>query len=140
MNKLQEYIQAETERRLIANEMEPLQARMNIVSAKINSKLRIFSKIAFGNFSGLPYQVTVIFFKLFVFSGVIANHYEFDFILRSNFVQIGIVNNDTETDRWTIFRNFTLKYFGSQIDLSSYEELLAAAVAAAAVSMPSNVS
>ena len=37
MNKLQEYIQAETERRLIANEMEPLQARMNIVSAKINS-------------------------------------------------------------------------------------------------------
>ncbi|MBQ6203913.1 MAG: hypothetical protein IJK46_07455 [Prevotella sp.] len=49
----------------------------------------------------------------------------------SNTLKIGIVNNDTETDRWTIFRNFTLKYFGSQIDLSSYEELLAAAVAAA---------
>ena len=49
----------------------------------------------------------------------------------SNTLKIGIVNNDAETDRWTIFRNFTLKYFGSQIDLSSYEELLAAAVAAA---------
>jgi len=37
MNKLQEYIQAETERRLIANEMEPLQARMTTVLAKIDS-------------------------------------------------------------------------------------------------------
>lgn len=49
----------------------------------------------------------------------------------SNTLKIGIVNNDTETDRWTIFRNFTLKYYGSQVDLSSYVELLAAAVTAA---------
>ena len=48
-----------------------------------------------------------------------------------NTLKIGIVNNDTETDRWTIFRNFTLKYFGSLVDLSSYEEMLAEAVAAA---------
>lgn len=49
----------------------------------------------------------------------------------SNTLKIGIVNNDTETDRWTIFRNFTLKYYGSQVDLSSYVELLASTVTAA---------
>ena len=49
----------------------------------------------------------------------------------SNTLNVGIVNNDTETDRWTIFRNFTLKYYGSQVDLSSYVELLASAVTAA---------
>ncbi len=49
----------------------------------------------------------------------------------SNDIKIGIVNNDTETDRWTIFRDFTLKYFGSQVDLSEYENRWAEAVAAA---------
>ena len=47
----------------------------------------------------------------------------------SNNIKIGIVNNDTETDRWTIFRDFTLKYYGSAIDLTPYKEALAAAVA-----------
>lgn len=47
----------------------------------------------------------------------------------SNNIKIGIVNNDTETDRWTIFRDFTLKYFGATIDLTPYKEALAAAVA-----------
>lgn len=47
----------------------------------------------------------------------------------SNTLKIGIVNNDTETDRWTIFRDFTLKYFGATIDLTPYKEALAAAVA-----------
>lgn len=47
----------------------------------------------------------------------------------SNNIKIGIVNNDTETDRWTIFRDFTLKYYGSAIDLTPYQEALAAAVA-----------
>jgi hypothetical protein len=49
----------------------------------------------------------------------------------SNDIKIGIVNNDTETDKWTIFRDFTLKYFGSAIDLSEYENRWAEAVAAA---------
>lgn len=49
----------------------------------------------------------------------------------SNDIKIGIVNNDTQTDRWTIFRDFTLKYFGSQIDLSIYENAWNEAVAAA---------
>lgn len=47
----------------------------------------------------------------------------------NNNIKIGIVNNDTETDRWTIFRDFTLKYYGSAIDLTPYQEALAAAVA-----------
>lgn len=49
----------------------------------------------------------------------------------SNDIKIGIVNNDTETDRWTIFRDFTLKYFGTAIDLTEYENRWAEAVAAA---------
>lgn len=49
----------------------------------------------------------------------------------SNDIKIGILNQDTETDRWTIFRNFTLKYFGSQIDLTEYQNRWAEAVAAA---------
>jgi hypothetical protein len=49
----------------------------------------------------------------------------------SNDIKIGIVNNDTETDRWTIFRDFTLKYFGSQIDLTEYDNRWKEAVAAA---------
>ena len=46
----------------------------------------------------------------------------------SNDIKIGIVNNDTETDKWTIFRDFTLKYFGTAIDLTEYENRWAEAV------------
>ena len=42
-------------------------------------------------------------------------------------VEIGIDNQDTETDKWTIFRDFTLKYFGAP-DYSIYEEQWAALV------------
>lgn len=49
----------------------------------------------------------------------------------SNDIKVGIVNNDTETDKWTIFRDFTLKYFGTAIDLTDYANRWAAAVAAA---------
>ena len=49
----------------------------------------------------------------------------------SNDIKIGILNQDTQTDRWTIFRNFTLHYYGTQIDLSEYQARLAEAVAAA---------
>lgn len=56
----------------------------------------------------------------------------------SNDIKIGIVNNDTETDRWTIFRDFTLKYFGSAVDLSSYQDAWAEAVAAAQAAIASN--
>ncbi|MBR3091777.1 MAG: hypothetical protein IKG99_02000 [Bacteroidaceae bacterium] len=50
----------------------------------------------------------------------------------SNDVEIGIENNDDgQTDKWTIFRNFTLKYYGNFIDLTPYrtawEEALAEA-------------
>ncbi len=45
-------------------------------------------------------------------------------------VEIGIDNQDTQTDKWTIFRNFTLKYYGAP-DYSVYDEQWAAAVAAA---------
>ena len=38
----------------------------------------------------------------------------------SNTMKIGIINTDTETDRWTIFRDFTLHYYGSTIDYSVY--------------------
>ena len=47
-------------------------------------------------------------------------------------VEIGIDNQDTETDKWTIFRDFTLKYYGAAIDLTPYKEQLAEAVANAA--------
>lgn len=56
----------------------------------------------------------------------------------SNTLKIGIVNNDTETDKWTIFRDFTLKYFGSQVDLSIYEEAWQEAVAAANAAIEAN--
>ena len=40
----------------------------------------------------------------------------------SNTMKIGIVNTDTETDKWTIFRDFTLHYFGSAVDYSVYTD------------------
>ncbi len=39
-------------------------------------------------------------------------------------VEIGIDNKDTETDKWTIFRDFTLKYYGAP-DYSVYTARLA---------------
>ena len=46
-------------------------------------------------------------------------------------VEIGIDNKDTETDRWTIFRDFTLKYYGAAVDYSVYQAQWDAAVEAA---------
>lgn len=43
-------------------------------------------------------------------------------------VEIGIDNQDTETDKWTIFRDFTLKYYGAP-DYSVYENQWTALVA-----------
>ncbi|MCR5820215.1 MAG: hypothetical protein K6F94_04630 [Bacteroidaceae bacterium] len=44
------------------------------------------------------------------------------FIVEENSdIEIGIDNTDTETDKWTIFRNFTLKYYGAP-DYSIYIE------------------
>ena len=40
----------------------------------------------------------------------------------SNIINVGIVNNDTSTDKWTIFRNFTLHYYGTEVDLTPYQE------------------
>lgn len=34
------------------------------------------------------------------------------FIENNQNIEVGIDNQDTETDRWTIFRDFTLKYYG----------------------------
>ena len=45
-------------------------------------------------------------------------------------VEIGIDNQDTETDKWTIFRDFTLKYYGAP-DYSVYAEQWDATVEAA---------
>ena len=45
-------------------------------------------------------------------------------------VEIGINNQDTQTDRWTIFRDFTLKYYGAP-DYSIYETQWSEAVDAA---------
>ena len=45
-------------------------------------------------------------------------------------IEIGIDNKDTETDKWTIFRDFTLKYYGAP-DYSVYDQQWAEAVAAA---------
>ena len=39
-------------------------------------------------------------------------------------VEIGIDNQDTQTDKWTIFRDFTLKYYGAP-DYSVYDNRLA---------------
>ena len=46
----------------------------------------------------------------------------------SNTIKIGIVNNDTQTDKWTIFRDFTLHYYGSVCDYSVYQEQWASLV------------
>lgn len=46
-------------------------------------------------------------------------------------VEIGIDNQDTETDKWTIFRNFTLKYYGAP-DYSVYDARLSELAAEAA--------
>lgn len=48
----------------------------------------------------------------------------------SNTIKIGIINEDTGTDRWTIFRNFTLKYYGAP-DYSIYDQEWDDAVTAA---------
>lgn len=48
----------------------------------------------------------------------------------NNTIKIGIINEDTGTDRWTIFRNFTLKYYGA-VDYSIYIDQWNEAVAAA---------
>lgn len=45
-------------------------------------------------------------------------------------VEIGIDNHDTQTDKWTIFRDFTLKYYGA-IDYSVYQTQWEETVAAA---------
>lgn len=45
----------------------------------------------------------------------------------TNTIKIGIINDDTGTDRWTIFRDFTLKYYGAP-DYSLYENQWAALV------------
>lgn len=49
-------------------------------------------------------------------------------------VEIGIDNQDTETDKWTIFRDFTLKYYGP-VDYSVYDQQWADAFAAAEAAM-----
>ncbi len=46
-------------------------------------------------------------------------------------VEIGIDNQDTQTDKWTIFRDFTLKYYGSAVDYSIYTAAWSDALAAA---------
>ena len=56
----------------------------------------------------------------------------------TNDIKVGIVNNDTETDKWTIFRNFTLKYYGSYKDYSIYADDWAKAVAAANAAIAAN--
>jgi len=56
----------------------------------------------------------------------------------SNDIKIGILNQDTQTDKWTIFRDFTLKYFGSQIDLTEYDNRWKEAVAAAEAAIEAN--
>lgn len=56
----------------------------------------------------------------------------------TNDIKVGIVNNDTETDKWTIFRNFTLKYYGSYKDYSIYANDWEAAVAAANAAIAAN--
>ena len=56
----------------------------------------------------------------------------------SNTMKIGIVNNDTQTDKWTIFRDFTLHYFGSVCDYSIYQEEWDQLVANAGTAMTEN--
>ena len=53
------------------------------------------------------------------------------FVIDSNQdVEIGIDNQDTETDKWTIFRDFTLKYYGAP-DYTIYDQQWSDAVTAA---------
>lgn len=52
-------------------------------------------------------------------------------------IEIGIDNQDTETDKWTIFRNFTLKYFGAP-DYSIYVNQWNALVTDAATAKDAN--
>ena len=48
---------------------------------------------------------------------------------QSNTINIGIENNDNnDTDKWTIFRDFTLHYYGAQADYSVYDNQWAALV------------
>ena len=54
-------------------------------------------------------------------------------------VEIGIDNKDTQTDKWTIFRDFTLKYYGAP-DYSVYAQQWAEAVAAANAAKLAHVS
>lgn len=56
----------------------------------------------------------------------------------SNNLKIGIVNTDTQTDKWTIFRDFTLKYYGSAVDYSVYEDQWTALVAEANTAKTNN--
>ena len=53
-------------------------------------------------------------------------------------VEIGINNQDTQTDKWTIFRDFTLKYYGEP-DYSVYDQQWAALVAEADTAKADNV-
>ena len=46
-------------------------------------------------------------------------------------IEIGIDNQDTQTDKWTIFRDFTLKYFGPAVDYTAYKARWDEAVTAA---------
>ena len=52
-------------------------------------------------------------------------------------VEIGINNQDKETDKWTIFRDFTLKYYGAP-DYSVYKDQWDAAVVAANTAITAN--
>lgn len=52
-------------------------------------------------------------------------------------IEIGIDNQDTGTDKWTIFRDFTLKYYGP-VDYSVYENQWAALVAEANTAKTTN--
>ena len=52
-------------------------------------------------------------------------------------VEIGIDNQDTQTDKWTIFRDFTLKYYGAP-DYSVYDTQWEEAVAAANAAIAAN--
>ena len=62
----------------------------------------------------------------------------------SNTIKIGIVNTDDgQTDKWTIFRNFTIYYYGSTVDYSVYanrwNELVSEAQAALSDATYNNV-
>ena len=50
-------------------------------------------------------------------------------------IEIGIDNKDTQTDKWTIFRDFTLKYYGSAVDYTAYQARWNEAVTAATEAM-----